>query len=308
VYQNHTEVASRRGGIVGFIGLELYLGESSDGAHWADSVEVHPRRHQSGYAGGGAMNQMKSSPSRTVEARNRLGQPIGFALPGWTPPARPDREPMHGRFCRLEPLDAGRHAAELHEANGLDREQRMWTYLSYGPFDAFEDYAAWVHAAGESSDPLFFAVVELRSNRAVGVVSFLRIDPPCGSIEVGHLAFSPLLQRTPAATEAMFLMMKRAFELGYRRYEWKCDALNAPSRGAALRLGFSFEGVFRQATVYKQRSRDTAWYSILDREWPPLEAAFRRWLAPENFDADGKQKTKFSDIAATVRGPSGCLY
>lgn len=180
----------------------------------------------------------------------------------------------------------------------------MWTYLSYGPFDDFEQYAAWIHAASESSDPLFFAVVESHSNRAAGVVSFLRIDPPSGSIEVGHLAFSPRLQQTPAATEAMFLMMKRAFELGYRRYEWKCDALNAPSRGAALRLGFSFEGVFRQATVYKQRSRDTAWYSILDREWPLLEPAFMRWLAAENFDADGKQKTRLSDLTAAIRGPS----
>jgi RimJ/RimL family protein N-acetyltransferase len=242
-----------------------------------------------------------------TDSVNRLGQPIGFALPGWTPPSRPKHEPLDGRFCRLEPLDAGRHAADLYEANGLDQEQRMWTYLSYGPFDDFKEYAAWIQAASESSDPLFFAVIESRSNRAAGVVSFLRIDPPSGSIEVGHLAFSPRLQRTPAATEAMFLMMRRAFELGYRRYEWKCDALNAPSRGAALRLGFSFEGVFRQATVYKQRSRDTAWYSILDREWPPLEAAFTRWLAPENFDADGRQKTRLSEIAAAVRGASGCL-
>ena len=240
----------------------------------------------------------------TAQTRNRLGQPIGSALPGWTPPARPERAPIDGRFCRLEPLDAGRHAAELYEANGLDQEQRMWTYLSYGPFEDFEQYVAWIQAASESSDPLFFAVVESHSNRAAGVVSFLRIDPPSGSIEVGHLAFSPRLQQTPAATEAMFLMMKRAFELGYRRYEWKCDALNAPSRGAALRLGFSFEGVFRQATVYKQRSRDTAWYSILDREWPLLEPAFMRWLAAENFDADGKQKTRLSDLTAAIRGPS----
>jgi RimJ/RimL family protein N-acetyltransferase len=147
-----------------------------------------------------------------------------------------------------------------------------------------------VEARQDSADPLFFAVVDAASGRAAGVASYLRIDPVNGVIEVGHLAFAPQLQRTRVATEAMYLMMKHAFSLGYRRYEWKCDALNAPSRRAAERLGFTFEGVFRQAIVYKGRSRDTAWFSVIDSEWPVLETAFLAWLDPDNFDADGRQR------------------
>jgi len=149
-------------------------------------------------------------------------------------------------------------------------------------------------------DPLFHAIVERKTGEAVGVASYLRIDPANGVIEVGHINYSPLLQRTRAATEAMFLMMRRVFdELGYRRYEWKCDALNAPSRAAAGRYGFRFEGIFRQATVYKGRNRDTAWYAIIDKDWPALKAAYERWLAPENFDAEGRQRVR---LAALVEG------
>ena len=245
------------------------------------------------------MHNSGSISSTSRQTQNALGQPIGTTLPDWRPPPRPTREEMLGRFCRLEPLDASRHAAELHQANALDADQRMWTYLPYGPFADFEQYAAWVQKSSESDDPLFFAIVSQNGWRPVGVASFLRIYPPGGTIEVGHLAFSPLLQRTAAAAEAMFLMMKRAFDLGYRRYEWKCDALNAPSRAAALRLGFKFEGVFRQATVYKGRNRDTAWYSIIDSEWPMLEDAFGRWLAPDNFDAEGRQRSRLSELIAT---------
>ncbi|HWQ13854.1 MAG TPA: GNAT family protein [Roseiflexaceae bacterium] len=236
---------------------------------------------------------------------NHLGQPVGFPLPGWSPPPHPPRTPMAGRFCTVEPLDPERHAAELFAANALDAEGRMWTYLAIGPFATLEEYLAWMrpHAAG--SDPLFHAIVDAASGRAVGVASYLRIDPPAGSIEVGHLAFSPLLQRTPAATEAMVLMMQRAFALGYRRYEWKCDALNAASRAAAQRLGLSFEGIFRQATVYKGRNRDTAWYAAIDREWPALEAAFARWLDPSNFDAQGRQRTRLSDLTAPLLARRG---
>jgi RimJ/RimL family protein N-acetyltransferase len=227
---------------------------------------------------------------------NHLGQPIGFPLPGWTPPPPPPRDPLAGRYCRVEPLDPRRHAAELFEANKLDVEGRMWTYLAVGPFATLDSYLEWMHASCGGGDPLFHAIVDASTGRAAGVASYLRIEPKNGSIEVGHLAFSPLLQRTPAATEAMYLMMRRAFELGYRRYEWKCDALNAPSRAAAERYGFTFEGIFRQATVYKGRNRDTAWYSVLDREWPALEAAFARWLDPANFDADGRQRTRLQDF------------
>lgn len=230
------------------------------------------------------------------EQTNHLGQPIGFPLPGWTPPPRPPREPMAGRYCRVEPLEPERHAADLFAANSLDTEGRMWTYLAVGPFATLDEYLAWMRASCRGDDPLFFAIVAQDSGRAVGLASYLRIDPKSGSIEVGHLAFSPLLQRTRAATEAMYLMMRRAFELGYRRYEWKCDALNEPSRRAAQRLGFTFEGVFRQATVYKGRNRDTAWFSVIDREWPALRAAFERWLDPANFDEEGRQRERLSDL------------
>jgi RimJ/RimL family protein N-acetyltransferase len=207
---------------------------------------------------------------------------------------------MAGRFCRIEPLDAGRHAAELFDANRADASGRMWTYLAYGPFDTFDAYRAWVERMSASEDPLFFAVVDLASGRASGVASYLRIAEANGAIEVGHIAFAPALQRTPAATEAMYLMMQRVFALGYRRYEWKCDALNAASRAAAARLGFSYEGIFRQATVYKGRNRDTAWFAAIDREWPTLDAGFRQWLSPENFDADGRQRARLGDLRQRI--------
>lgn len=223
--------------------------------------------------------------------RNELGQPIGPALPDWRPPPRPRQQPLIGRFCTVEPLDTARHARDLFEANSLDRENRMWTYLFSGPYASFEDYARWLGERAPGTDPLFQAFVSRETGRAMGLGAFMRIDPAMGSIEVGHIAMSPLLQRSPAATEAMYLMMRHAFELGYRRYEWKCDSLNEKSRRAAERLGFTYEGLFRQAIVYKGRSRDTAWYSIIDSEWPRVRAAFERWLDPGNFDADGRQRT-----------------
>jgi len=227
---------------------------------------------------------------------NELGQPIGPEVPGWSPRPHPPRAVMQGRYCRVEPLDPSRHALELHEANSLDRQGRMWTYLFSGPFASFDDYRAWMDAKQGSEDPLFFAFVDAASGRAVGLGSYLRIDPSNGTVEVGHLQFSPLMQRTAVATEAMYLMMKTAFDLGYRRYEWKCDALNAGSRRAAERLGFRFEGIFRQAIVFKGRSRDTAWYSVIDKEWPALEAAFGAWLDPANFDAGGRQRRSLVEL------------
>jgi RimJ/RimL family protein N-acetyltransferase len=180
-----------------------------------------------------------------------------------------------------------------------DRENRNSTYLAYGPFAELAAYRAWMTERCLGDDPLFHAVVERKSGLAVGVASFLRIVQPNGVIEVGHIDYAPALQRTPAATEAMFLMMRRVFdELGYRRYEWKCDALNAPSRRAAQRLGFRFEGIFRQATVYKGRNRDSAWFSILDGEWPRLKTAFERWLDPANFDGQGRQRARLVDMTA----------
>lgn len=201
---------------------------------------------------------------------------------------------MIGRWCRVEPLDVDRHAAELHDANRDDQEGRNWTYLSSPPFDDLDDYRAWLRSI-DTGDPFFHAIVDARTGKAVGVAAFLRIDPANGVIEVGHINYSPRLQRTIAATEAMYLMMRRVFdELGYRRYEWKCDALNAPSRAAAARLGFTYEGLFRQALVYKGRNRDTAWFSMLDTEWPTRRAEFERWLDEGNFDGEGRQKTRLS--------------
>jgi RimJ/RimL family protein N-acetyltransferase len=207
---------------------------------------------------------------------------------------------MIGRFCRLEPLDPMRHAEDLHAANALDLTGRMWGYLSYGPFDSVASYRAYMETHWLGDDPLFLAIIDQKTGQAVGVASYLRIEPLHGVIEVGHLAFSPLLQRTAAATEAMYLMMERIFTLGYRRYEWKCHALNAPSRAAAQRLGFSFEGVFRQAMVTRGRNRDTAWYSIIDPEWPALREAFHKWLAPSNFDGEGRQKESLSNWTASL--------
>ena len=245
-----------------------------------------------------------ASPPAAAQ-RNALGQPVGPPLPDWQPPRTPPREPLAGRWCTLEPLDAERHAAQLHAANALDAEGRNWTYLTAGPFDRFEDYRAWVEAAAQADDPRFYAIVERATGEAAGVASYLRIAPAAGSIEVGHIHYSLRLQRTPAATEAMYLMLRRAFELGYRRYEWKCDALNAPSRAAARRLGFAFEGVFRKALVYRGRSRDTAWYAVTDDDWPRLRAALERWLAPENFDAGGRQQVRLSTLTGGIAATSG---
>jgi RimJ/RimL family protein N-acetyltransferase len=231
---------------------------------------------------------------------NALGQPVGPPLPDWRSPPHPPRTAMAGRFCRVEPLDPARHGAELHAANSLDRDGRNFTYLSGGPFATREAYFEWLNGFCRGDDPLFHAIVDAASGQAVGVASFMRIDPRNGVIEVGHINLSPLLQRKPAATEAMVLMMRRAFELGYRRYEWKCDSLNAPSRAAAQRLGFSYEGLFRQAVVYKGRSRDTAWYSVIDGEWPALRSAFERWLDPSNFDAAGNQRVSLSSLTAPL--------
>ncbi|MAM86207.1 MAG: GNAT family N-acetyltransferase [unclassified Hahellaceae] len=227
---------------------------------------------------------------------NDFGQPVGESLANWEEPTRPLLELMDGNFCRLEPLAPERHAEELYAANMQDQDGRSWTYLSYGPFVSFESYKAWLQTMSQGDDPLFFTIVQKSDGQAVGVASYLRIMPASGSIEVGHLHFSERLKRSPVATEAMFLMMKRAFELGYRRYEWKCDALNAPSRAAAQRLGFTYEGTFRQATVYKDRSRDTAWFSVIDTEWPALLQAFSQWLSPDNFDESGQQRVRLSEL------------
>lgn len=227
---------------------------------------------------------------------NELGQPIGWPLADWQACEHPRGALMQGRLCRLEPIDRQRHAADLFAAFSADREGANWTYLPYGPFVDETGLGAWIEADCLGDDPCFFSVIDLERGKAVGVASYLRIEPAIGVIEVGHIHFSPLMQGRPISTEVMYLMMRRVFELGYRRYEWKCDALNRPSRAAAERLGFLFEGIFRQATMYKGRNRDTAWYSLLDREWPVARAAFEAWLEPANFDAGGGQRQRLSAL------------
>ena len=235
-------------------------------------------------------------PTESQHEINPLGQPVGVLIPGWTPPPVPDRVILTGRFCRLEPLDPDKHGAALYAANSADPEGRMWTYLPYGPFESYERYHRWLESVWTQSDPIFYTIIDQGIGQACGVASYMRITPDAGTIEVGHLAYAPVLQQQAAATEAMYLMMDHAFALGYRRYEWKCDILNAPSRAAAQRLGFSFDGVFRQDRVIKGRNRDTAWYSIIDQEWPALRAVFLRWLNPANFDSDGRQRTHLSEL------------
>jgi RimJ/RimL family protein N-acetyltransferase len=215
---------------------------------------------------------------------------MGFPVPNWHGATFPPREEMRGRFCHLAPLQTEKHARDLWESFELDTENQTWTYLYHGPFEAFEGLEQWIEFTIHRTDAIPFAIVDATTLKAIGIAMYLRIDSNAGSIEVGNLHFSPLLQRTPAATEAMFLMMERAFASGYRRYEWKCNALNAPSRRAALRLGFSFEGIFRQAAVVKGCNRDTAWFSVLDEEWPMLKKGFEKWLSSDNFEADGRQK------------------
>ena len=230
---------------------------------------------------------------------NELGQPIGEPLSDWRAPPAPSGTDLEGRYCRLERLDMDRHAGTLNEAFGADQEGRDWTYLPYGPFDSLASFCNWMAGSCLGEDPLFYALIPLEAGRAAGMASYLRIQPPVGVIEVGHIHLASSLQHSRAATEAMHLMMRHVFEdLGYRRYEWKCDSLNARSRQAALRLGFLFEGIFRQATIYKSRNRDTAWYAIIDRDWPRLDAAYRAWLDPSNFDAAGNQRQRLSDLTA----------
>jgi RimJ/RimL family protein N-acetyltransferase len=228
-------------------------------------------------------------------------QPVGPPVPGWTPREFPPRTAMVGRYGRVEPLDAARHAQSLYEANRADATGAHWTYLFDEKPASAQAYREWVARMAATQDPLFHAIVDAATGNALGVAALMRIDRAHGVIEVGHINFSPALQRTRLATEAIFLMMSRAFdELGYRRFEWKCDSLNAPSRAAAQRFGFGFEGLFRQAIVYKGRSRDTAWFSVIDREWPALKAAYLRWLDPANFDADGRQRERLSALTRPI--------
>lgn len=226
-------------------------------------------------------------------------RPIGNRVPNWTAPPAPTGDILQGKYARLEPLSAEKHAALLFRAyNGHDA---LWDYMPYGPFASASQYHRWVRDTVADKGHFFYAIKNLETGKYGGVASYLRIAPEAGSIEVGNINFSPELQRTRAATETMSLMMEWAFDAGYRRYEWKCNALNGPSRVAAQRLGFSYEGVFRQALVVKGRNRDTAWFAAIDREWPALREAYKAWLSPANFDPNGQQLERLSNLTQLVR-------
>ena len=234
--------------------------------------------------------------------RNEHGQLIGMALPNWTGTQHPGHKGMTGRYARLISLDPLIHTKDLFDAFGKDRAGEIWTYNFIGPFNTASSLRTWIEGASGVDAQPYFAVIDQETGKASGIASFMRIQPEHGVIEIGGITFSPNLQRKRIATEAIYLMMRRAMtELGYRRLEWKCDALNTPSRAAAERFGFSFEGVLQQAVTYKGRNRDTAWFALLDREWAPVERGFQAWLAPKNFDECGRQHNKLSDLIALER-------
>ena len=213
------------------------------------------------------------------------------------PARRPERVTLKGRFVTLAPLDARKHAVQLYAASHGPERESVWIYLFSGPFASLTDFTADVEAKAKAADPHYFAILDNVSGRAVGYASLMRIDPTNRVIEVGGIMYAPVLQRTAGATETQYLLARYAFdELGYRRYEWKTNAHNAPSRRAAERFGFAFEGIFRQHMIIKGRNRDTAWFAMLDSEWPARKAAFERWLEPANFDGAGRQKAKLSDL------------
>ena len=220
-------------------------------------------------------------------------------LSRWQPPAAPSGGTLTGQSVTLERLDADLHATDLHRAySGHDA---LWDYMNYGPFTSAAAYHRWAKDMAAQTDPLFYVLRDLATGHCGGVASYLRISPAAGSIEVGHICIAPELQKTLQATEAMFLMMQWAFDAGYRRYEWKCNARNMASRRAAQRLGFSYEGIFRQAAVIKGRNRDTAWFSVIDSEWPGVDEAFRAWLSPANFSEGGRQRERLSDLTQLAR-------
>lgn len=230
-----------------------------------------------------------------MNEKNKFNQPVGKIVEGWVAAKNPEPKIMKGEYCSVAPIDIAQHADKLWANLAINNQGESWTYLS-GPFADLQAFSAWITDTNTKQGAILYAILN-NQQEPIGVAGYLRINPEHGVIEVGYLHFSKRLQKTPAATEAMYLMMQYAFEeLGYRRYEWKCDSLNAPSRAAALRLGFKFEGIFRQNGVFKNRNRDTAWFSIIDTEWPALKEKFNRWLDKTNFDERGNQIKSLSEM------------
>ena len=221
---------------------------------------------------------------------------FGEIVESFSIPPHPKGISIEGRLVDLKPLNSNKYAKELFSSNLLDEKGINWAYLPYGPFDSQANYAKWIKSFEEGDDPVFFAIISKKLKKAIGIASFLRVNPAQGLIEVGHINYSPLLQKTTEATEAMFLMMKWVFDNGYRRYEWKCNALNLKSRRAAQRLGFSYEGVFRQMTISKGRNRDTAWFAIIDKEWQDLKRCFDQFLSESNFDNNGEPRVALTSL------------
>lgn len=228
---------------------------------------------------------------------NQYDQPIGLDIPNWAGCPRPGGETLSGKYCCLEHINPEKHNEELYSAYQLATDGRDWTYLPVGPFTEQQAFEQYLQQLATSTDPIHYAVIDKQSGKALGTLALMRIDQKNGSIEVGFVAYSPALKHSRIATEAQFLLMSYALgALGYRRYEWKCDNFNAPSKAAAQRLRFKFEGIFRNHVVYKGHTRDTAWFSIIDSEWPQLKTAFEAWLDESNFDRNGRQKVSLSGL------------
>lgn len=223
------------------------------------------------------------------------GNPVGLAVLSLEPAERPDGTSLVGERVRIERLSAEDHSNDLFVALNHEPHPSLWTYMPQGPYETERDLTAWISGVEQSSDPLYYAIVDAESNRAIGIAAYLRIDTLNRTIEVGWLTFSSQLRRSTVATEAMYLMARHAFDRGFRRYEWKCNALNAPSITAAERLGFSFEGLFRNAVIVKGHNRDTAWFAITDADWPAIRTAHEEWLKPANFDESGGQRASLRD-------------
>lgn len=232
-----------------------------------------------------------------MNIKNEFNQPIGYPIENWQIPAKPTKPEMTGNYCKLQIFNIEKHADTLFQSLTSENDGSSWTYLPYGPFVNCKDFITWLKKTSALNDTVLYAILDIKTELPIGIAGYLRINPEHGVIEIGHLHFSKVLQKTPAATEAMYLMMAHIFdELHYRRYEWKCDSLNQPSWNAAERFGFKFEGIFRQCNVFKDRNRDTAWFSILNNEWPEIKNKFCKWLDPDNFDFLGNQKVSLKRI------------